>query len=735
MGITGTTALEAATTIEGSTNSMKAAWANLVTGIARDDADLSGLMSNFTESLGAAAKNVLPRVETILSGMGTLVEQLGAQLGDQAPAMVESALPSMIEAGKSLLGGVASGISDALPGISTAASEILDTLVSEISGSLPDLVPAAISIVSELTDAAIDNADTLIDAAIEIIKALAEGLVNSIPTLIEKAPVVVSSLVDGIVENVPKLLSAAAEIVGELAVGIIDNLPEIGKAAAEIIGKIVSGIAELMNDISDVGKDIVSGVWKGIKEKADWLKEKVTGFFDGIVTTVKDLLGIHSPSAKFRDEVGQYISLGVAEGISNGSDKAVQAADKLAKDVYARSKEWADRQTKYMDLSFDEQLELWETIQGQFIKESKQYAQAEEKIYDLKQKYQAEYFDSLKTKADRSAKYQKATLREQLDNWRDIQDQFIEGSKQYAEAEEKIYDLKAQIQDEYYKKVEDTNKKITDLENAYYDTLAKRQEEIAHAYGLFDAVAEREDVSGQDLLQNLRDQVSIMKAFYSGLDELSDRGVGDALVDEIRAMGPEAEDELHALLGMTDRELSQYANVYMEKQQLANRVALEELRNFKDETIGQMADNLKSLQDYYAANAPDVGLSFTDGLVDGMLSGMSSVRAAAYDLAQAAVQSANGLMNYDFTAPYADIADTMVRSGSAGGQAQVNENLLQAARDLVNGAARLGAGASPTDLTNAIQSGLNGTGVFLDGRKVGRLVTAHQENERRAYDK
>ena len=63
MGITGTTAKEAATTVEGSANSMKAAWSNLVTGIARDDADISGLMSNFTESLGTAAGNVLPRVD------------------------------------------------------------------------------------------------------------------------------------------------------------------------------------------------------------------------------------------------------------------------------------------------------------------------------------------------------------------------------------------------------------------------------------------------------------------------------------------------------------------------------------------------------------------------------------------------------------------------------------------------------------------------------------------------
>lgn len=677
MGITGTTAREAASTIEGSANSMKAAWQNLLTGIARDDADLGGLLDNFTQSLGTAADNVLPRVEAIAAGMGTLVAQTGAQLGEQAPALVEEVLPSMLEAGSALLEGISEGISGALPGLAAAAEEILDTLVSGISSALPDLIPAAVSMVAELTESAIDNVDMLVDAAIEIVTSLAEGLINSIPTLLEKAPVIISKLVDSLVENVPKLLTAAAEIVGKLVLGIIDNLPEIGKAAVEIVAKLISGITALMVDIDQVGKDIVAGIWNGIVGMNDWLKEKVTGFFSGIVDSVKGLLGIHSPSTLFRDEIGHYIGLGVAEGISGSSDKAVKAADKMAKDVFIRSKEWADRQTKYMDLSFEEQLELWETIQSQFI----------------------------------------------------------QGSKQYAQAEEKILDLRAQMQAEYTQKVEDAQKKIMDQEEAYQKALAQRQKEIAGAYGLFDEVAEREAVSGRDLLGNLRDQVAVMKSFYNGVEELEDRGLAGAVIDEIRAMGPAAEQALRGLLDLTDRELTEYANVYMEKQQLANRAALTELEGLRQETVNQIAGTVQELKSYYDQNAPDLGLSFTDGLVNGMLSGLTAVRQAAMQVAETAMQAAGGVMTFETPPPaYADLADTMTRSGTrgGGGSAEAMERMADAFSRSCAGDCGC---ASPQELADAVAAALSGTAVVLDGRKVGQVITTRQQNDDRAFDR
>lgn len=777
MGITGTTAKEAATTVEGSANAMKAAWSNLVTGIAQDDADISGLMSNFTESLGTAAGNVLPRVETIVAGIGTLVEQLGAQLGEQAPMLVENVLPAMIGAGGSLVEGIASGVLEALPGLQTAAGELFQSFIGYLQENLPQLISTGLQSLLSFSEGFRGGVGALVDNAIELVMTLADGIIEALPDLIATVPEIISNFAGAINDNAPKLLVAAAQLIAKLVQGLIENIPVIIQnlpkiimaiwdtitavnwinLGASIIKGLVNGIKNMIagvkniggqvveavkggfknlpNALKDIGKNIIQGLINGIKSMAGAVKDNIVSIASNAVNTVKNFLGIHSPSTVFRDEVGQYIGLGVAAGISDSSDKAVKAAEKLAKDVYSRSKEWADRQVKYMDLSLKEQIALWETIQSQFIQDSEQYADAEEKLYDLRSKQQEEHYDELKGAADRLTKYQRLSLREQLETWRNIQNQLVKDSKQYLQAEEKVMELRLNLQDEYLDKVEDTNKKVSDLENKYFDELAKRQEAIANSYGLFDKVAEREEVSGKDLLGNLRDQVSVMKSFYKGVEELADRGLSKTIVDEIRAMGPAAEDELQGLLGLTDRELSEYANVYMEKQQLANQAALRELEDFKRETVDQIAENLQALKTYYDQNAPELGLSFTDGLVSGMLSGIADVRRAAASVAEAAVQSAGSRMSLGApVAAYADIADTMVQSGAHGG-GRAQEALEDAAKALREASASGGKGISERELANAMAGAMDGMDVNLDGQKVGRITRTRQEYDDRAFDR
>jgi phage-related protein len=70
-GLSNYAAEEAARTIEGSTASMKAAWQNLATGMADSSADMEGLTQDFVDSVFTAGKNIIPRVQQIVTGVGT----------------------------------------------------------------------------------------------------------------------------------------------------------------------------------------------------------------------------------------------------------------------------------------------------------------------------------------------------------------------------------------------------------------------------------------------------------------------------------------------------------------------------------------------------------------------------------------------------------------------------------------------------------------------------------------
>lgn len=629
----GTTAKEAATTIQGSLGAMKSAWSNLVTALVAGD-NLDDVINSFVQSASTAAQNILPALEQALGGIGQLAAQLGPIIAEQAPAIIDQALPALLDAGMLLLDGLMEGILAALPALTEGAVQIvlalskflLDNLPelvnaalqiviafgNGIADALPELIPVAVDAILQIVDALIDNVDQLIDSAIAIVLALADGLIEALPKLIEKAPEIVQKLVSAIVENAPKLLGAAWELVSKLFTGIVDNLPEIGKAAAEIIGTLKDGVLNLGEKIWNVGRDIVAGVWNGIDEKLDWLKEKVKGFFGNVLGGVKDFLGIRSPSKLFREEVGQYIGLGVAAGIGDTEDKAVKAADKLAKEVYNRSKAWAERQTKLQELSLQEQIELWLEIQRQFKAGSEQFLQAEEKVFDLRQKL---------------AKEQEAA------------------EEQRKQKYEKILKERESALKEYQGKVEQIQKEMASAEEEYQKTLESRTQQIFNSFGLFDELPKKQKVAGDQLILNLRGQVNQMEQFYAGLETLAQRGVGADLVDEIRQMGPKAKDQLDALLAMSDGKLKEYAGLYAEKQKLASDTATEELSGFLRETQEKIAQGNQKIKQLNEEYGPKIGLSLMDGMALGIKQGAGGLRQAMMQTVEGAYQSAVQAMN------------------------------------------------------------------------------------------
>ena len=137
MGITGTTAKEASTTISGSVSSMKSAWQNLVTGIADDNADLDTLIGNFVESAETAAGNIIPRLTQILSGMGSAIEQIAPVLAAEIPNLITSVLPSLVSGGAQLVVGLVTGLVGALPELVAAVPSIISSIVDSVSSNLP----------------------------------------------------------------------------------------------------------------------------------------------------------------------------------------------------------------------------------------------------------------------------------------------------------------------------------------------------------------------------------------------------------------------------------------------------------------------------------------------------------------------------------------------------------------------------------------------------------------------
>lgn len=290
MGITGTTAKEASTTISGSVSSMKSAWQNLVTGISDENANLEQLVDNFVDSAITAAGNIAPRIEQVLSGIGMLGEKIAPVIAEGISAAVEKA-PEFLTAGANML-----------VSLGNALMEQSDLLIQN-----------AFDLILVLADGLIQGVDGLADSALELVEKLAMWVEEYSDVLADKAVTLITTLANAIIKNLPGLIVAAVRIIGSLATGLIENLPTLIKQVPTIIAELVNGFVEGLPDIIDVGKQIVSGLWEGIESMASWISDKVSDFVGGIVDGVKGVLGIRSPSRVFAG-IGENMALGLGEG-------------------------------------------------------------------------------------------------------------------------------------------------------------------------------------------------------------------------------------------------------------------------------------------------------------------------------------------------------------------------------------------------------------------------------------
>lgn len=309
MGITGTTAKEAASTIQGSFGMVKAAWKNLVTGLADPDQDLGTLVGNFTDSVVVAGNNLIPRIQELLPRIVEAVSALMGTVSSQLPGILGSALPSLIEGAASLITGLMSALPEILtvlgdiaptaigilvPAIVELLPEIIQTgidvvisLVQGITETLPELIPAATEAIIKIAETLTDpgNLGNLVDAALEIILALADGIIDAVPRLLEVAPKIITNLITALTENFPKIIESGVKLVMSLVDGLIKSIPQLVAAAPKLIIGIVNGIIANLPQIILAGPQIILALIEGLISAIPDLVQAVPTLIKSIVDT------------------------------------------------------------------------------------------------------------------------------------------------------------------------------------------------------------------------------------------------------------------------------------------------------------------------------------------------------------------------------------------------------------------------------------------------------------------
>lgn len=259
-GLAGYAANEAADTIQGSVASMKSAWQNLLTGIADDSQDFDLLVNNFVDSTVTAASNILPRIETVLNGIGTLIEKMAPVIVKAIPKVMTSVLPKMLAAGVSMIQSLINGISSNIGAISKSAVQIIMMLLETIIGMLPDIVNMGVELLLAFIDGLASNPGELIATTAKIIATIVSTLIEAIPRLLDSGVELILALIDGLIESVPQLLAAAGDIVGSLLKVLFEAVMDFFGVGKDVVQKIEDGIASAWQGLCDW----FAGIWNSL---------------------------------------------------------------------------------------------------------------------------------------------------------------------------------------------------------------------------------------------------------------------------------------------------------------------------------------------------------------------------------------------------------------------------------------------------------------------------------------
>lgn len=310
---------------------------------------ITGITDGLTDLMSG---NYEEGIESIKSGISGIVDSLGTTLqkgveivGDLLPTL----LPALGEAVIQLVQGVMNVITgnaqiladtvvqvvtmiamfivENLPLVIEAAVELVCALAEGLAGSVEELIPAVIEAVVMIVNTLIENLPMLIQAALILIQALANGILAALPELMAALPEIIYTITDFIAKNLPEIVAMGIEIVMQLAFGIIQAIPELIAQMPQLITALLTAIGGAVVGVVGIGKNIVEGLWKGIQQMGGWIKEKVKGFFSGIVDSAKDILGIHSPSTVFAS-IGGFMS----EGLGVGFEAEMPNINKMIQD-------------------------------------------------------------------------------------------------------------------------------------------------------------------------------------------------------------------------------------------------------------------------------------------------------------------------------------------------------------------------------------------------------------------
>lgn len=300
----------------------------------------NGVLGQMVDSAGATETAYATMTDTFQHSMDSLqttAENLSIDLFEA----MEPGLKEAANWGTDCLNTLTSALNEGGPAaMLDAASGILENLTAGVVQKIPGLASAATQVITKLVQYLTDHQDEIFDAGIQLLEQLIIGITDNLPQLITAAAELIAKFSAALISHLPDLLNCGAALLTTLVDGIIRSIENLGEAALACIAKLTGVWDGSMDEWGHIGENIVTGLLNGITEMWDTLVSTVKGKVNGMVSTVKNVLGIHSPSKVFT-EIGENVTQGLVNGINTGAPAAEQAIQNIAQTLSTNGPDFA----------------------------------------------------------------------------------------------------------------------------------------------------------------------------------------------------------------------------------------------------------------------------------------------------------------------------------------------------------------------------------------------------------
>lgn len=339
LGITGTTALEATSTLSGSFGTMQAAWTNFIAKLSVGNQDQ---VNQAMMDLASSASTFL--FQNLIPAIGRIITQLPSAIG----TFITTAIPLLIENGKQIISNIIQGWQENKGRWKDTVNNFLDNAIEWIETSLPQILAEGIASVEEFIAGWGQGDGHMMATVGELIGKILTVIIKAVPQILAAGVLIVGKLAVGFIQNIPYFLTQIGTLLGQMISTIASNFPKLVSSGGSMLLKIIAGFINGITNIpsavkkavdsfksnfrdvdwGELGTNIIKGIVNGITGGIGKLVTAAKNVAKNALDAAKEALGIHSPSRVFELEVGKMIDLGLAAGIERNL-KPVQTSMKV----------------------------------------------------------------------------------------------------------------------------------------------------------------------------------------------------------------------------------------------------------------------------------------------------------------------------------------------------------------------------------------------------------------------